>query len=98
SYQGHLTAGRWHGYPDFLVRIDSPGELGTWAYWPVDSKLARSARPYFLIQLSAYADLLQHVQGIRPRQLGFVFGNRLEQEFDTERYLDRKSTRLNSSH
>ncbi|HTF41563.1 MAG TPA: TM0106 family RecB-like putative nuclease [Propionibacteriaceae bacterium] len=86
-YQGHLTAGEWHGYPDFLVRTDSPSQLGAWAYWPVDSKLARSAKPYFLIQLSAYAEFLQHVQGLRPRQLGFVFGNRLEQAFDTERYF-----------
>ncbi len=86
-YQGHLTAGEWHGYPDFLVRMDSPSELGAWAYWPVDSKLARSAKPYFLIQLSAYADFLQHTQGLRPRQLGFVFGNRLEQTFETERYF-----------
>src|SRR3989454_2488912 len=86
-YQGHRTAGEWHGYPDFLVRTDSPSELGAWAYWPVDSKLARSAKPYFLIQLSAYAEFLQHAQGLRPRQLGFVFGNRLEQTFDTERYF-----------
>ncbi len=84
-YQGHLTAGEWHGYPDFLVRADSPSQLGAWAYWPVDSKLARSAKPYFLIQLSAYAEFLQHVQGVRPRELGFVFGNRLEQTFDTDR-------------
>ncbi len=34
-YQGHLTAGQWHGYPDFLVRTDSPSGLGAWAYWPV---------------------------------------------------------------
>ncbi len=86
-YQGHLTAGPWHGYPDFLVRTDSPSELGAWAYWPEDSKLARSAKPYFLIQLSAYAELLQHVQGIRPGRLGFFFGNRLEQDFVTERYF-----------
>ncbi|OLE11694.1 MAG: hypothetical protein AUG89_09245 [Acidobacteria bacterium 13_1_20CM_4_56_7] len=86
-YQGHLTAGAWHGYPDFLLRTDSPSQLGAWAYWPVDSKLARSAKPYFLIQLSAYAEFLQHTQGLRPRQLGFVFGNRLEQTFETERYF-----------
>ncbi len=86
-YQGHLTAGEWHGYPDFLVRTDSPSQLGAWAYWPVDSKLARSSKPYFLIQLSAYAEFLQHTQGLRPRQLGFVFGNRLEQTFETERYF-----------
>src|SRR5439155_6873358 len=64
-YQGHLTAGNWHGYPDFLVRVDSPSQLGAWAYWPVDSKLARSTKPYFLVQLSAYAEYLQHVQGVR---------------------------------
>ncbi len=86
-YQGHLTAGRWHGYPDFLVRTDSPSELGAWAYWPLDSKLARSARPYFLIQLSAYADLLQQVQRTRPGQLGFVFGNGVEKAFDTEHFF-----------
>src|SRR6266566_1503037 len=48
-YQGRLDDGVWHGYPDFLARTETPSRFGTWAYQPLDAKLARSSKPYFLI-------------------------------------------------
>src|SRR5439155_8102741 len=57
-YQGYLEQGEFGGYPDFLVRVDRPSQLGAWSYDPWDTKLARHPTPYFLIQLCAYADLL----------------------------------------
>lgn len=86
-YQGWLSTLGWHGYPDFLIKAATPSNLGDWAYWPADSKLARSAKPYFLIQLCAYAEFLEQAQGTRPPKLGFVFGNRTEKEFDTDRFF-----------
>src|SRR5262245_50417727 len=61
-YQGRLDDGIWHGYPDFLARINTPSSLGPWAYQPLDAKLARSPKPYFLIQLCAYAQYLAAAQ------------------------------------
>jgi predicted RecB family nuclease len=86
-YQARLDDGAWHGYPDFLLRIDTPSRFGPWSYRPLDSKLARSAKPYFLIQLCAYAQYLETIQHTRPLQLGFVLGTGEERWFDTERFF-----------
>ncbi len=86
-YQGRLDHGVWHGYPDFLLRTDTPSRLGPWSYRPLDSKLARSAKPYFLIQLCAYAEYLEAVQDLRPDKLGFVLGTGDERWFDTHRFF-----------
>src|SRR6266508_6137401 len=86
-YQGRLDHGNWHGYPDFLLRSETPSRLGSWSYRPLDSKLARSAKPYFLIQLCAYAQYLEAIQDIRPPQLGFVLGTGEERWFETERFF-----------
>src|SRR5712664_3881975 len=45
-YQGRLGDGAWHGYPDFLLRTETTSRFGPWSYRPLDSKLARSAKPY----------------------------------------------------
>src|SRR6266496_1013087 len=90
-YQGRLDHGVWHGYPDFLLRTDTPSRLGPWSYRPLDSKLARSAKPYFLIQLCAYAEYLEAVQDLRPDKLGFVLGTGDERWFDTHRSEEHTS-------
>ena len=86
-YQGRLDDGLWHGYPDFLVRTDTPSRLGAWAYQPLDAKLARSPKPYFLIQLCAYAQYLEAVQTSRPARLGVLLGTGEERSFDTDRFF-----------
>lgn len=65
-FQGRLEHGSWMGIAYFLHRIDVPSALGSWSYEPWDTKLARSAKPYFLLQLATYADLLGASQGLRP--------------------------------
>ena len=82
-YQARLTDGAWQGYPDFLHRAPGRSSLGDYHYYPADTKLARSAKPYFLVQLSAYARMLEEIQGTRPRELVFVLGNGDEVRFDT---------------
>ena len=82
-FQGELRAAAWMGIADFLHRIPVPSQLGAYAYEPWDTKLARSAKPYFLLQLCAYADMLEAVQGHRPQRFGFVFGDNSTAEFLT---------------
>jgi len=38
----------WRDHADFLERVESPSQLGEWSYEPVDTKLARSVKPYFV--------------------------------------------------
>lgn len=58
-YQGALRHESFEGYSDFLYRIDAPSKLGTFRYEVVDTKLARKPKPYFLLQLCAYAKMLE---------------------------------------
>jgi predicted RecB family nuclease len=86
-YQGHLTMNGWQGYPDFLFRCSGECVLGDYHYTPWDTKLARSAKPYFLIQLCAYAEMLEEIQGFRPDELVFVMGDNVERRFPTRDYF-----------
>lgn len=58
-YQPYLESGdgRWHGFADFLEKTPD----GT--YEPVDTKLARSAKPSHLLQLLFYAEQVERLQG-----------------------------------
>ena len=56
-YQPYLTDGRWRGFADFLERRDDR------RYEPVDTKLARSAKPTHVLQLCFYAEQVARIQG-----------------------------------
>ncbi|MCB0324573.1 MAG: TM0106 family RecB-like putative nuclease, partial [Bdellovibrionales bacterium] len=71
-YQATLFEPPWLGHPDFLLRVERPSALGGWCYAPVDTKLAASPKPYFTIQLCFYAELLERVQGVAPREVHIV--------------------------
>ena len=62
-YQAHLAADGWGGFPDFLYLCGGDDGCGGRHYTPWDTKLARSAKPAFLIQLCAYADMLEAMHG-----------------------------------
>ena len=82
-FQGELRAAQWMGISDFLHRAPGASQLGDYFYEPWDTKLARRAKPYFILQLCAYADMLEAVQGHRPDRFGFIFGDQSEATFQT---------------
>jgi predicted RecB family nuclease len=87
-YQAHLAAGDWHGYPDFLYRCLGNGcPCGGRHYSPWDTKLARSAKPHFLVQLCAYADMLEAVRGYRPGEIVFVLGQGEKRPYRTREFF-----------
>ena len=87
-YQGHLAAGDWHGYPDFLYRCLGDGcPCEGRHYSPWDTKLARSAKPHFLVQLCAYADMLEAVRGYRPGEIVFVLGQGETRPYRTREFF-----------
>jgi predicted RecB family nuclease len=86
-YQGALTTIPWHGYSDFLRRVDVPSNLGAWSYEVSDTKLARSAKPKHAIQLGVYAELLRHEQGVRPRKVHVLLGDGTEITLSTEDFV-----------
>jgi predicted RecB family nuclease len=73
-YQGVLVDGDWRGISDFLVRVERPSDLGAWSYEAWDAKLARRAKPYFVLQLCFYTQQLTRLQGIEPDEMCVVLG------------------------
>lgn len=71
----------WHGFADFLRRVEEPSTLGSWSYEPVDTKLARSVKPAYLVQLGLYADMIAQVQGTHPRRAYVALGSGVEESF-----------------
>ena len=74
-YQAMLKSGNLVGHADFLRKVPGPSGLGAHAYEVADTKLARSPRAKFLVQLSFYSDLLEQAQGVRPLLTHVVLGN-----------------------
>jgi predicted RecB family nuclease len=78
-YHGCLSKDDLVGEPDLLRRIETPSSLGAHAYVPVDIKVGRAtkstasetAKTEYAMQLCAYAELLEHAQGVRP-QVGYI--------------------------
>jgi predicted RecB family nuclease len=71
-YQGALRSGALIGYPDFLLRVEHASSLGMYGYEVVDTKLARSAKTKFIVQLAAYSGCLAEMQGAEPAMMQVV--------------------------
>ena len=69
--QGAFRSGDWVGRTDVLRRVETPSNLGPWSYEVIDTKLARETKGGTVLQLCLYAELVDHVQGLRP-EYGYV--------------------------
>lgn len=90
-FQATLQEGYLVGHADFLRKVARPSTLGAWSYEVLDTKLARSTKAKFLIQLGFYSALLAKVQGTAPLQMHVVLGNGVEAPYryaDYARYLN----------
>lgn len=85
--QGYLQRGRIAGIADLLVKTPSASNFGDWLYEVWDTKLSRSMKPYFAIQLCAYADMLEGIQGRLPENVSIVLGNAERVPLRAEDYM-----------
>ena len=69
------------------MRVDGPSILGSYHYEVWDTKLARKPKPYFIIQLCCYAEMLEGIQGRLPSELQVVLGTKERRRFRTEDYF-----------
>ena len=60
--------------PDLLRRIEQPSALGPWSYIPIECKLASKPKTTFLVQASAYCELLTPLLGSRPDHFELYLG------------------------
>jgi uncharacterized protein len=70
----HAADHRFGGIADFLLKRSGPSKLGDYHYEPWDTKLARKAKPYFVIQLCCYADMLHPLQDRLADRIHIVLG------------------------
>jgi len=80
-YQATFFDGQFVGHADFLRRIEVPSRRWSWSYEVIDTKLALSPKPYFLIQLCNYSEHLERVQGSAPQHGYIVLGSGEERAF-----------------
>ncbi|MGA7325530.1 MAG: TM0106 family RecB-like putative nuclease, partial [Rhodomicrobium sp.] len=85
-YQGALLGRPWHGYSDFLRKVDVPSRFGAWSYIVLDTKLSQTAKPSHAIQLGVYATLIEQEQGIVPSTVGVLLGDGTETVLRTDDY------------
>lgn len=74
-YQPLLMDDQFLGYADFLVRVEDEGAQSGYSYEVWDSKLARSPRPGFVLQLCLYSEILGGIQGRLPSNFVLALGN-----------------------
>lgn len=87
-FQACLMKDNLRGYADFLVKVPGQSRFGEYLYEPWDTKLSKSVKPYFLIQLGCYADLLAGVQGARPEGMAVVLGDQTIERFHVSNFID----------
>jgi uncharacterized protein len=87
-YQPTFLDDQWYGRADFLIRVDTPSELGAFSYEVVETKLARSTKARAIIQLCFYSDLLSRIQSVAPYYMHVVLGGGANPErFFVQQYL-----------
>ena len=96
-FQATFLKDEFLGYADFLRRVDTPSLLGAYSYEVLDTKLARSPKGKFVIQLAYYSDLLTSIQGTPPQLMHVVLGDKREVAFrvaDYAHYYTRLKARF----
>ena len=73
-FQASLSKDDFAGMADFVV-LGEPDVDGERRYEVHDTKLAASAKPYHLIQLCCYAEMLQEITGYLPDRIGVILGS-----------------------
>jgi uncharacterized protein len=81
-YQATFAREGWRGRADFLIRVDEPSpHLGLWSYEVWDTKLARSAKPAAVLQLTFYSQEVERIQGRLPQRLHVVPGTSIPETY-----------------
>ncbi|MCV0402809.1 MAG: TM0106 family RecB-like putative nuclease [Chloroflexi bacterium] len=76
-FQATFFDGRWLGYADFLLRVDSPDRPSAWGpyhYEVADTKLARHVKAGAVLQICSYVEQLTRLQGVEPEEMRVVLG------------------------
>lgn len=89
-FQATLQDDVFIGHADFLRKVALPSDLGDYSYEVIDTKLAKTPKAKFIVQLALYSQLLVPLQGVRPHFMHVVLGDaaRSERPFRVADYAD----------
>jgi uncharacterized protein len=87
-YQAALQNENLYGYSDFLIKIEGKSHFGDYSYEVCDTKLARSAKPEYILQLTAYSEMLSQIQKFQPRELHILLGDETKQSYIVNDYIN----------
>jgi uncharacterized protein len=73
-YQAAFASEGWLGSADFVERVERSSRLGPFSYEVADTKLARTTKPHFLLQLCFYSEQVGRIQGIPPETMHVILG------------------------
>lgn len=85
-FQAYLQRDNFAGFADFLVRREGSSELGDYYYEVWDTKLSKTTRPYFIVQLCCYSWMLEDIQGIIPDEAVVVLGDKKHDRYRIAAY------------
>ena len=81
-YQAALEDRQFAGFADFLI-LDEAGRYQVW-----DTKLARSPKPHYAIQLCCYSEMFAATTGEQmPETFGLILGAKNQAEFRVEDFI-----------
>jgi predicted RecB family nuclease len=86
-FQAALKKDEIAGYADFIVRREGASKLGDYFYEAWDTKLSRKVKPDYALQLCAYSEMLEVIQGKFPHQFAIVLGNQKVEILEVEEYI-----------
>ncbi|QDT48937.1 hypothetical protein Pan258_29840 [Symmachiella dynata] len=86
-YQGRLGHEEFAGFADFLARTEGDSDLGDYHYEAWDTKLARSFKPYFIVQLCSYSEMITAIQGQLPHSFSAVLGTGTIEQRSVQKFL-----------
>jgi predicted RecB family nuclease len=85
-YQATFFDGAFLGRADFLRRLERPSARWAWSYEVIDTKLALTTKPYYLVQLCNYSEHVARLQGTMPHEMHVVLGSGEERHFRVDDY------------
>ena len=87
-YHAYLVDENFRGEADFLIKCDTPSDLGDFSYEVYDTKITRNLKPRHVTQITAYSDMLGKIQKLLPEKMYLIDGSDEKHTFKTIEYID----------
>ena len=80
--------GKFRGYADFLIKVNTESDLGPWSYEVYDTKIARNPKTLHVLQITAYSEMLGKIQGSLPKEMHLIAGNDKTHTYKVNEFID----------